>query len=250
MELGKRIAEIRKENDLTQESLAEICSVTRQTISNWENGKSYPDLETLVLISETFNVSLDTMLKGDRKMVSEITREQKQGRHSIIKIIIAVIIVLILVFAFICYDETHESYISFDKSGITVSESGELFTDKNYKRLASYSFVTESNDEEHHLVVFTYLTGNINTRYLDRKHDNETPFVGYGEITGRSLGNNGKLLDDVVTEVYYLSEKYVDENGLLNSKHSHLIPADTSEQDAKAIIEQMKEDSILLWTRK
>ena len=52
MELGKRIAEIRKGHNLTQEGLAEICSVTRQTISNWENGKSYPDLETLVLISD------------------------------------------------------------------------------------------------------------------------------------------------------------------------------------------------------
>ena len=92
MELGKRIAEIRKEHSLTQEGLAEICSVTRQTISNWENGKSYPDLETLVLISDTFDVSLDVMLKGDRKMVSEITKEQKQGRYHRIKMVIAVII--------------------------------------------------------------------------------------------------------------------------------------------------------------
>ena len=83
MKLGKRIAEIRKEHKLTQEGLAEICSVTRQTISNWENGKSYPDLETLVLISDTFDVSLD---------VSEITKEQKQGRYYRIKMVIAVII--------------------------------------------------------------------------------------------------------------------------------------------------------------
>lgn len=80
MELGKKIAEIRKEHDLTQEGLAEICSVTRQTISNWENGKSCPDLETLVLISDTFDISLDEMLKGDKKMVSMIAAEQKQGR--------------------------------------------------------------------------------------------------------------------------------------------------------------------------
>ncbi|MBR2539554.1 MAG: helix-turn-helix transcriptional regulator, partial [Mogibacterium sp.] len=92
MELGKRIAEIRKENTLTQEGLAELCNVTRQTISNWENNKSYPDLETLVLISDTFDVSLDAMLKGDRKMVSEITKEQKQGRYYRIKMVIAVII--------------------------------------------------------------------------------------------------------------------------------------------------------------
>lgn len=51
MELGKRITELRKANNLTQEGMAERCSVTRQTISNWENGKSYPDLEMLVFIS-------------------------------------------------------------------------------------------------------------------------------------------------------------------------------------------------------
>jgi transcriptional regulator with XRE-family HTH domain len=92
MELGKRILTIRKENDLTQDELAEICSVTRQTISNWENGKSYPDIDTLVLLSDSFGVSLDAMLKGDREMVSEITKEQKQGRYHRIKMVIAVII--------------------------------------------------------------------------------------------------------------------------------------------------------------
>ena len=92
MELGKRIAEIRKDHHLTQENLAEICNVTRQTISNWENGKSCPDLETLVLISDTFDVSLDVMLKEDKRMVSEITKEQKQGRkYRTSKIIFAVI---------------------------------------------------------------------------------------------------------------------------------------------------------------
>lgn len=51
MELGKRIIEIRKQHGLTQEEFAERYHVTRQTISNWENGKSSPDLETLVSIS-------------------------------------------------------------------------------------------------------------------------------------------------------------------------------------------------------
>ena len=80
MELGKRITELRKANNLTQEGMAERCSVTRQTISNWENGKSYPDLEMLVSISDSFDISLDTLVKGDGKMVQEITKEQRKGR--------------------------------------------------------------------------------------------------------------------------------------------------------------------------
>ena len=77
MELGKNIARIRKENNLTQDELAEKYYVTRQTISNWEIGKSYPDLETIVKISDDFNISLDVLLKDDSKMVKEIDKKIK-----------------------------------------------------------------------------------------------------------------------------------------------------------------------------
>ena len=62
MELGKNIIKIRKQNNLTQDDFAEKYFVTRQTISNWENSKSYPDLETLIKISDDFNISLDILL--------------------------------------------------------------------------------------------------------------------------------------------------------------------------------------------
>ncbi len=99
MELGKSIIEIRKKNDMTQEEMAERYHVTRQTISNWENGKSYPDLETLVNISEDFHVSLDVLLKGDRKMVSKITKEQKHGKKFKWKIVLGVLAGVVLVMA-------------------------------------------------------------------------------------------------------------------------------------------------------
>ena len=72
MKLGKRIAEIRKEHKLTQEGLAEICSVTRQTISAWENDKSYPDIHSLLMLGDLFHVSLDTLVKGDIEIMKEI----------------------------------------------------------------------------------------------------------------------------------------------------------------------------------
>ena len=57
---------------MTQEDFAKIFHVTRQTVSNWENQKSYPDLQTLVQISDEFDISLDTMLKEDMSMVKKI----------------------------------------------------------------------------------------------------------------------------------------------------------------------------------
>ena len=75
MQLGQTIQKIRKENHLTQEEFAEIFHVTRQTVSNWENEKSYPDLLTLVAISDNFHISLDKMLKEDIKMTEKLNKE-------------------------------------------------------------------------------------------------------------------------------------------------------------------------------
>ena len=54
MKLGQTIVEIRKRNGLTQEEFAQKFCVTRQTVLNWENEKSYPDLVTLIKISDTY----------------------------------------------------------------------------------------------------------------------------------------------------------------------------------------------------
>lgn len=65
MEVGKQIKRFRRDLKLSQEELAGKIFVTRQTISNWENGKNYPDVNSLVLLSQLFNTSLDILVKGD-----------------------------------------------------------------------------------------------------------------------------------------------------------------------------------------
>ena len=65
MEVGKQIKRFRQDLKLSQEELAGKIFVTRQTISNWENGKNYPDVNSLVLLSQLFNTSLDILVKGD-----------------------------------------------------------------------------------------------------------------------------------------------------------------------------------------
>lgn len=80
MDLGNKISKIRKDNNLTQEDFAEKYNVTRQTISSWENSKSYPDLDTLVKISDDFSISLDVLLKEDKKVIEKITKSQKDSK--------------------------------------------------------------------------------------------------------------------------------------------------------------------------
>ena len=65
MELGNTIKTLRGNMGLSQEELADAVYVTRQTISNWETGKSYPDVKSLLLLSGFFGVSLDILVKGD-----------------------------------------------------------------------------------------------------------------------------------------------------------------------------------------
>ena len=79
MNVGNEIINIRKKHNLTQKELGQLLHVTRQTVSNWENTKSYPDLQTLVDISNQFDISLDTLLKGDTEMVKIIDRERLTG---------------------------------------------------------------------------------------------------------------------------------------------------------------------------
>jgi len=96
MNLGKKLLDIRKDNKMSQEDFAEIFNVTRQTISSWENSKSYPDIETLIKISDKFNVSLDFLLKGDKEMINEMNNQIKKGK--IFKLItISLIIILIII---------------------------------------------------------------------------------------------------------------------------------------------------------
>lgn len=80
MELGKRIKEYRTRNNFSQEEFADKVFVSRQTISNWENEKSYPDIKSLVLMSEIFHVSLDQLIKGDIELMK---KEINEHEHSI-----------------------------------------------------------------------------------------------------------------------------------------------------------------------
>lgn len=71
MELGSQIKKYRTELELSQDALAEKVYVSRQTISNWENDKSYPDVNSLLLLSEVFHTSIDNLIKGDVEVMKE-----------------------------------------------------------------------------------------------------------------------------------------------------------------------------------
>ncbi len=78
MELGQRIKYYRQKLHLSQDQLAESVFVTRQTISNWENEKNYPDIHSIIRLSHIFEVTIDSLIQGDlEKMEKEILYEDQ-----------------------------------------------------------------------------------------------------------------------------------------------------------------------------
>lgn len=72
MEIGKQLKEARIASGMTQEEVAEKINMTRQTISNWENEKTYPDIISIIKLSDIYSISLDDLLKGDKKMIKHL----------------------------------------------------------------------------------------------------------------------------------------------------------------------------------
>ena len=100
MEIGKKLKNARIEAGLTQEKAAEKIDVSRQTISNWENEKSYPDIISVIALSDLYSVSLDELLKGDQKMaehLEESTNVVKSNKKMIWAIIVNIIVVALLI---------------------------------------------------------------------------------------------------------------------------------------------------------
>ena len=112
-DVAKNIKKIRTESGMTQEDLAEKMCVTRQTISNWETGKSQPDIETLTELAEVFSVDITEMIYG-RKTINTYARFQK--KYIITAIISFCVIIAVIILEFTLYprwvEEVHRMFTS------------------------------------------------------------------------------------------------------------------------------------------
>ncbi|MGE7852287.1 helix-turn-helix domain-containing protein [Bacillus paramycoides] len=79
MEFYKKLKEERLKHDLSQEELALKLNISRQSVSKWELEKGYPNIETLITLSDLFNISMDELIKGDDFLKNKIIKEGKMG---------------------------------------------------------------------------------------------------------------------------------------------------------------------------
>ncbi|MGE7921417.1 helix-turn-helix domain-containing protein [Viridibacillus sp. NPDC093762] len=97
--IAENIKSRRVDKNLTQQELADSLNVSRSTVSNWETNRNYPDLDTLIKISDLLDIPLDTLLKEEKKMVKEITKEVKKSakRKWVLRIIVPLFVLSLVI---------------------------------------------------------------------------------------------------------------------------------------------------------
>lgn len=121
MEIKNKLKAKRQEAGLTQQELADILHVSRQTISSWEVGRTYPDLEILVKISELYKTPLDDLLKEDSRMVEDITKKVKiSQRRKTLNFVLAALLILMTSFSIYYGTKTSQA----NQANALVNEEG------------------------------------------------------------------------------------------------------------------------------
>ncbi|MFA9379650.1 MAG: helix-turn-helix transcriptional regulator [Acetanaerobacterium sp.] len=152
MEVGKQIKKYRTGGKLSQDELAGKIFVSRQTISNWENDKNYPDLKSLLLLSSLFDVSLDTLIKGDLEEMKEkiktedITGFKRDGAVFTVLLLSAILLVAPLVLiplikrsgSYICIGIWVLLYVVTMYYAIRVEKQKKKFDIQTYKEILAF----------------------------------------------------------------------------------------------------------------
>lgn len=188
MNFGTRLVNLRKECKISQEEFSEIFNVTRQTVSNWENSKSYPNIETLIKISEYFNISLDILLKEDKIMIKKIANKTKQKNIIIISLLVVIFLCTSIFLLGFLFPEKFDNYDKMPVAMImykTTDENGDLrisdyhiyynkifkYPDKGY----TYGTVTKAernvSKQLESMPTFKYIDEHIN--YVKELYENE-----------------------------------------------------------------------------
>lgn len=102
MDISNQIKTRREAMGLSQEQLAEKLYVSRQTISNWERDKTYPDVQSLLMLSILFGTSIDTFVKGDVTVMEEaVERDRKRMGTRMMRLAVLMLLLLAAAFALI-----------------------------------------------------------------------------------------------------------------------------------------------------
>lgn len=154
MEIGMQIKTRRQKLNMTQETLAKKLNVGRSTVSNWEIGRNYPDLQLIVSISNVLNLSLDALLRKESEIVKEIARDTqvRKSQSRKIKILSVILILVILTGLFGLYKAYEYQDISEPNQIVSVQKYEnqlEIITDlPSYRSVVGYMIGNSQDGKE------------------------------------------------------------------------------------------------------
>ncbi len=145
--IGKFIQELRRQNKMTQQELADKLNVTDRAISHWENGRRLPDISLFKPICEIFNISVNELISGERIDNSTILRKTEENIINTLNInkknkkksilIIGCLVITILVILYFAFSYYRNLYPKFDIYNISVSDS-QIGNKKSLKKQFEY----------------------------------------------------------------------------------------------------------------
>lgn len=217
MKIGEQIKKRRQELNMTQEDLAQKLNVARSTISNWEIGRNYPDIQLIVSISDALDLSLDTLLREESDIVQEIANDTRIRKSQTRKI--RVLKVLILLCWLVCilgvYKGLEYQDLSSPEQIVSVKTSEgklEIVTDLPFYRSLSGDYMAGNAAEASDTIELSLVTR------IDLSMKNEETI----QIDIRDLGNGAELKKvnivdgkGVVKTVYLQRVHTVDKNLLI-----------------------------------
>lgn len=221
MDIGKKLKEKRLEENYTQKELAEILHVSRQTISSWEVGRTYPDLDVLIAISELYNTPLDDLLKEDSEMVKDITEKVKKSeRRKVLNIVLGTVLTIILAVGLFSLWEDYQNN-QVNEYGLKPNDIIESTWVLSYTPLDSnfQSILSFSKDS---MVAFDTLEPELLKPYINRadltggikkeEGKDRVSDINLDEGMTSILVSYENLKVEVVDEVYYITAQgYVEE---------------------------------------
>jgi len=139
MVISKMLKEIRENAGLSQEQFAEMLAISRQAVSKWERGIAMPDIENIMYISDIFNVSLDTIIKGDKDMVNKIISDRKDAKF-VSRLFFGLLVTIIGVVLFILFSGGLSSHIFNPIAILIIVVFPLLFQFVMYGKYTFYSF--------------------------------------------------------------------------------------------------------------
>ncbi|WP_412728628.1 helix-turn-helix domain-containing protein [Cytobacillus kochii] len=86
MDFPQKLKEQRLKHEMSQQQLGELLKISRQSVSKWESGEGYPSIESLIQLSEIFDITIDELLKGDDHLKESIIEDGKQLAYPKLKL--------------------------------------------------------------------------------------------------------------------------------------------------------------------